>query len=216
MYIGPIHSTLPGMTTGYSPVKPIKVSSATGKQVVLFDAEYPYGLQSDVMGLSVDTVFMEASQSLILARIHQLEELAQNQAWSGRPGIYIQWREDGVVDGEDGFYVLKGVDVSEEYVFSGYGEPKIDVDLRRRYSPAFGVFVDSKAVPNDANLNGTTLAAFPQGLASVTFPAPTFTLAAADGSTINVVENPPIVMRAQLLSGPTLMTAGRCAVMDSI
>jgi hypothetical protein len=46
LFIGPIHPAYPGLSSGHSPVKPIKVSNTTGKQVVLFDQEYTYALQS--------------------------------------------------------------------------------------------------------------------------------------------------------------------------
>src|SRR5258708_39740047 len=96
MWYGPVHAIFPGLTTGHNPIKTIKVASTTGKQVVLFDQEYVFGLQSSPVQIDADTVIYETSTVNALARLTQMIELAQN-AERQRCGLFIQWREDGTV-----------------------------------------------------------------------------------------------------------------------
>jgi hypothetical protein len=217
MYIGPIHPVPQGFTTGHNPVKPIKVATTEGKSAVLFDSTYPYALQSDVPATQFDTVIYQNTPAQALATLHQIEELTQNAEWQ-RCGVYIQWREDGVQDGEDGWYIIKSAEISEDYIFSGYAEPKIEVELRARKAQTIGTFVDSKAVPNDYNLSGVGLAAFPQGLGVTIFPTATWTYSGFDGSQISVVENPPQIMKGNLqtpVGSGSVSANGRCACFDA-
>lgn len=214
MYLGPIHPTNPWGSQGHSPVKPIKVTMQDGKQTVLLDNTYPYALQPDVVDITVDTVLYTNSQSTLLSLIHQIEELGQNAEWQ-RAGLFIQWREDGVSDGEDGWYVVKSVDISEDFVFSAYAEPKIDVELRVRQQSNIGIYVDAKAVPNDYNLSGTTMAVYPPGMNTTIYPLSGYSNNGKDASVLQVVENAPSVMKAQLLTPLSVMNSGRCSVFDS-
>lgn len=214
VWLGPIHPTNPYNSIGHSPVKPIKVSMTEGKQAVLFDNSYPYALQSDVVNITVDTVLYTSAQTTLLSLIHQVEELAQNAEWQ-RAGLFIQWREDAINDGEDGWYVIKSAEIGEDLVFSGYAEPKIDVELRKRQQANVGVFVDAKAVPNDFNLSGVALGAYVQGVGGTIYPTATFTYTAKDGTVISVVENAPQILKANLTTPNTTMIAGRCSVFDS-
>jgi hypothetical protein len=211
MWFGPVHSVLPGLTTGFNPVKKIMVSSTTGKQVVLFDAEYAYALQSSPVQVDADTVVYEASPANALARLQQMIELAQNAEWQ-RAGFFVQWREDGTVDPEDGWYIIRPTTFSEEFIFSAYAEPTISVELRARQRLSIGVYVDSKLVPNDANAAGVGLAALPMGFVTQ-YPAATWTLVGVNGN-ISVIENPISVLRATLSIPNNTMTIGRCAVTD--
>ena len=97
MYLGPIHATLPGLSTGFNPVKAIKVTSTTGKQTVLFDQEYSYPLQSSPVAVDAPSVVYETSPANAIARLTQILELAQNAEWQ-RCGLYVQWREDGAAE----------------------------------------------------------------------------------------------------------------------
>ncbi|HEV2036944.1 MAG TPA: hypothetical protein VGU71_22560 [Candidatus Dormibacteraeota bacterium] len=211
MYLGPIHPTLPTLTTGHNPVKAIRVASTTGKQVVLFDQEYPYPLQPGPVGIDAETVVYEASPAAALMRLTQILELSQNAEWQ-RCGMFTQWREDGIQDPEDGWYIFRSNDLSEDLLFSSYAEPKIQVELRARQRSSIGVYVDSKAVPNDANLSGVGLAALPMGF-TAQYPVTTWTLPGANGN-ILAIENPIAVLRATLTTPITTMTQGRCRVSD--
>ncbi|SRR5258708_6642075 len=211
MWYGPVHAIFPGLTTGHNPIKTIKVASTTGKQVVLFDQEYVFGLQSSPVQIDADTVIYETSPVNALARLTQMIELAQNAEWQ-RCGLFIQWREDGTVDPEDGWYIIRPTEISEDFLFSSYAEPKISVELRARQRQSIGVYVDSKVVPNDANLAGVGLAAIPMGFVTQ-YPAATWTFAGANGN-ISVIENPISVLRATLSVPNNTMTIGRCAVTD--
>jgi hypothetical protein len=203
----------PGLATGQNPLKDVKVVGKPGAQVILFDQEYPVALQAGPQETSSDLTIIETTQALALARIQQIKELFRNKEWE-RCGIPIVWREDGVSDPDDGWYSLANVDVNDDFIFSGYSEPRIDVELRAVQKPGVGVYVDAKAVPNDANLAGTTLAAYPAGLTGV-YPAATFTFAGANG-TVSVVENPISNMRATLSSLVAIASQGRCKVKDEV
>lgn len=124
----------------------------------------------------------------------------------------MQWREDSVTDQEDGWYTLKAVDLSDEFIYSGYAEPTIQVEQRAVQRASIGVYVDSKAVPNDANLGGVGLAALPAGF-TPQYPAATWTLVGANGN-IPVFENSISVLRATLATPNNTMTQGRCALTD--
>jgi hypothetical protein len=211
LYLGPIHSVLPGLSTGFNPIKAIKVTSTTGKQTVLFDAEYTYPLQAQPVTVDAPSVIYETSAANAIARLTQILELAQNAEWQ-RCGLYVQWREDGAADQEDGWYVYKAQDISEELLFSAYAEPTISLELRARVKSSIGVYVDSKALPNDANLAGVGLAALPMGFVTQ-YPAATWTLVGANGN-ISVVENPTSILRATLSLPINTMTMGRCIVTD--
>jgi hypothetical protein len=87
--------------------------------------------------------------------------------------------------------------------------------MRDRRNLDAGVYVDSKLVANDANLSGIALGAYPQGFGSTTYPALTYALAAADGSTINLVENAPNTMRGPLPTPLNTMSLGRCSLLDA-
>jgi len=86
---------------------------------------------------AVPSVVMEASQTAALVRIHQIEELCQNAEWH-RCGIYIQWREDGTLDGEDGWYNLKDYAAGEDTIFSGYARGHADCRTARPAQPRRG------------------------------------------------------------------------------
>ena len=214
MWFGPIHPTLPGLGSGHSPVKKISVTSTSGAtttQVVLFDQEYGYSLQPGPVDIDADTSIYEASPANALARLTQIIELSQNSEWQ-RCGVFIQWREDGTTDPEDGWYIIRPQSFSEEFLFSSYAEPTISVELRARQRTAVGVYTDAKALPNDANLSGVGLAALPMGMSS-TFPVTNWTFPGLNGN-IFVWENPTSVMRAGLNTPTTVMTQGRCMVTD--
>ena len=169
MYFGPIHAVLNGLSVGHNPVKTINVTTTTGKQVVLFDQEYGYAMQPGPVDIDAPTVIYEASPSDALTRLTQMIELSQNSEWQ-RCGVFITWREDGVNDPEDGWYIIRPQQFSEEFLFSAYAEPTISVELRTRRRNSVGIFTDSKALPNDFNLPGVGLAAVPMGM-SAQFPA---------------------------------------------
>jgi hypothetical protein len=211
MYLGPIHALLPGLSSGFNPVKAIKVTSTTGKQTVLFDQEYTYPLQSQPVTVDAPSVVYESTPQNAAARMTQILELAQNAEWQ-RCGLYVQWREDGAADQEDGWYVYKTQDFAEDLLFSSYAEPTISLELRARVKSSVGVFVDSKALPNDANLGGVGLAALPAGFITQ-YPAATWTFVGANGN-ISVIENPTSVVRATLSLPINTMTMARCIVTD--
>lgn len=211
MWYGPIHSVLPGLTTGFNPVKAVKVSTTTGKQVVLFDQEYSYPLQAQPVEVDANTVVYEASPVNALARLTQMIELAQNAEWQ-RCGFFVQWREDGTVDPEDGWYTIRPLEISEEFLFSSYAEATISVELRARQRQSIGIYVDSKAVPNDFNATAVGLAAIPMGF-TAQYPVATWTFIGANGN-ISMIENPISVLRATLTVPNNTMTIGRCAVTD--
>jgi hypothetical protein len=219
MFLGPIHPQSPyvGGVQGHSPIKPIKVSMGSALQTVLFDNTYPYALQSNAPETVIDTVIYASTQAAALALVHQIEEMAQNAEWQ-RCGLFIQWREDGVSDGEDGWYIIKSAEISEDIIFSAYAEPKIDVELRLRQNQNMGVYVDAKAVPNDYNLSGVALAAYPQGIGATIYPASTWTYTGKDGASILVVESAPQILKAQgttFAGANSIMTSGRCSCFDS-
>lgn len=220
MYIGPIHPTLPFSGAGHNPIKPIRVvmngsSVSQAYQGYLFDNTYPLAVQKDIQNIEATTAAFSSTVNGALALIHQIEELASNAEWQ-RCGMYIQWRDDGVQDGEDGWYTFNQVDISEDTIFSGYSEPKISVDLRQRFIPYLGSFIDSKAQPNFKGLSGTTLGAYPGGLDTSNLnPKSTWSYSASDGSTIFVVEGPPNQIQAPLTAPLQTMTMARCAVYDT-
>jgi hypothetical protein len=214
MRIGPLHFTYPTKTFGHDPVKALRVAMDIGEAKVLFDTTTPAALQQGVFEQNLDTIIYTSTQASVLQQMHQLEELGQNPDWQ-RSGMFVQMREDGTLDGEDGWYAIKAVDVSEDFIFSSYAEPKIDIVLRARRKPEYGVFVDAKAVVNGAGLTGTTMAAFPQGVGSGYYPQATYSLAGADGSTINIVEAPPTALRCPFVDPVAQQTLGRCGVFDA-
>lgn len=214
MIIGPIHSIMKGATVGHQPIKTLKSSASHNTQPIVFDSAYPFAVMGDVIEFSVPTMFFESSQALVLQRMHQLEELQQNAEWQ-RCGVYIQWREDGINDGEDGWYLLKSVDMSEDIVFSGYTEPVIDVMLRARFANKIGMYVDAKTVASDIS-GGAVPIAFISGdfTAGNIYPATTYSFPASDGSTIYGIENPSSKISGQCTAPANLMSRGRCAVWD--
>lgn len=220
MYLANIHPVLPFSGVGHNPIKPIKVTLngqavQQGHQGYLFEDTYPLAVQKDVQTIQTTTAAFSSTVAGALALIHQIEELASNAEWQ-RCGLYIQWRDDGVLDGEDGWYTFADCEISESLIFSGYSEPKISLDLRQRYIPYLGSFVDTKAQPNYWNLSGTTLAAYPGGLDTSNLnPKSTYSYSASDGSTIFVVEGPPAQIQAPLTAPLQTMSMARCAVYDA-
>jgi hypothetical protein len=215
MRLGPIHPTWPGKAFGYDPPKPIRVQMETGKQAFLFDSSYPYALQQGVFEINTDMVLLQSTQASLLAVLHQIEELAANAEWQ-RAGVFIQWREDGTLDGEDGWYTIKQFDTNEDLIFSAYAEPKIDVELRARRKPELGIYIDQKYYSNFLLVasGAVALAALPQGVTS-TFPAVTWNMVGADGATIGVIESPSSSLRGNFSNPTNCMTLGRCQVFDS-
>jgi hypothetical protein len=218
VYVGPIRNLLGTSGSGYDPVKSLKITSTTSStqgggagQVVLFDATYPYSLQADSKQHNLQHVILEATQTLALVRMHQFEELFMNSEWQ-RAGVFLTFREDGTLDGEDGWYTLDSLDVDESMIFSAYAEPKLDVSCRRHQQETIGVYVDAKAVPNDLSLSGTTLAVQPGGTTQG-YPLNTWSFAASDGSTILANENPPTTMQMPFTSPTNCMTQQRCTVL---
>ncbi len=184
-------------------------------QGYLFDRTYPLAVQSDVQSVDTTTAAFASTTAGILALIHQIEELAANAEWQ-RCGMFIQWRDDGVPDGEDGWYFFNDVEISESLIFSGYAEPKINLALRQRLIPYLGSFVDAKAQANYWNFSGTTLAAYPGGLDTSNLnPKSTWSYSASDGSTIFVVEGPPAQIQAPLQTPLQTMSMARCAMYDA-
>lgn len=214
MYIGPIHPQLAGVagTPGHSPIKNTKISTNLGHEQLLFDSTYPLPISSDVPEQDFTTMVWETSQALAIARLMQIKELHQNQEWQ-RCGLFIIWREDGVNDPEDGWYVIRDTDIHEDLLVAGYSAPQISVELRDRLGVSIGAFVDQKAQPNDANLGGTTLACLPMGFSNP-YPQPlSFALQSSDGA-LTVFENTTSVIRAAFVSPVNTMTLGRCKAFD--
>lgn len=209
MKIGPIAPSI----VATNPLKPLRIRTAHQRQTVVFSKSRPIPMQHEPLEYTLDFPVLGTSASNSRAVIQQLLELGQNAEWQ-RAGIYLTCREDGVLDANDGWYTLQGVDVPELSQAAGWANAQLDVLLRARRALDIGSYVDAKAVPNDYGLVGTPMAAYPQGLAAG-FPAATWSLAASDGSTISIVENPTTVLRAALTDPNSTMTLGRCAVIDS-
>lgn len=209
MKIGPIApSVIP-----QNPLKPLRVTNRAQSDVVAFDQEYKHLTEGGAITYTVETVGLAGSPNASRAVLAQLIELGQNTRWS-RCGIYVVCREDGVSDAQDGWYWLEGVDAAEVTRDLGWANVKIDLTLRRRRRTEIASYVDQKTVPNDLNLGGTALAAYPQGLGSGVWPPSTWTFVAADGSSILAVEAPTTVLRAPLADPVATMTSGRCAAYD--
>ncbi len=212
MRIGPIETSV--LSWGQSPHKTMQARAPGGRNRLLFDTTRPHAVAAEAYVITIDVPLLERSPQYTRALLTQLIELSINPKWQ-QCGIYCTFREDGVTDPSDGWYLLENNEIPE--LTHNLEWADANMQLIRRYSrlPSLGIWYDSKLMPDEIiHGGGTTLVAYPAGMDLANcYPPPTYTLAGQNGN-IGLLENPNFVPRAPFLSPTDMMTKARCAVTD--